>query len=351
MELKRSKVFEQFRTYKVQIKVVSSVVTPFHADTIFGTICWGIALLEGQDKIREFLSLYRNKETVPLIVSDGLFDGYLPRPILEPLSLKKSEDLIKGIIGENNPVKTVDYIQKLKRMKNVKYIPIEYFQKNKGVFSQDIFSKDFLSGKIKEFKFTEDASILRTSINRYSGKAMEERLFSTDEIFYDSRINIYIKLRNVLNLDGNWLKKIFNYIEISGYGADKSMGKGQINVESVEEKDDLPHCDNPNAFVSLSSFVPDENDPSDGWYTPILKYGKLGEHYASAPIDKIISGTQNRIGKNPFKRPLLMFSSGSTFRIESSEEMMPYYGKLVENIHWDNEIVQYGFAFPLGIRL
>ena len=79
---------KQFKTYKVQIKVLSSVVTPFHADTIFGTICWGIALLEGQDKIGEFLNLYKYKETIPLVISDGLFDGYLPCPIFEPLSLK-----------------------------------------------------------------------------------------------------------------------------------------------------------------------------------------------------------------------------------------------------------------------
>ncbi|OHB43340.1 MAG: hypothetical protein A2Y11_05360 [Planctomycetes bacterium GWC2_39_26] len=344
-------MFEQFRTYKVQLKVVSSVVTPFHADTIFGTICWGIALLEGQDKIRDFLSLYKNKGTVPLIVSDGLFDGYLPRPILEPLSLKNSEDLIKGIVGENNPAKTIDYIQRLKRIKNIKHLSIEYYQKNQGSYSQLTLSRDYLNGQIKELKFTEDAYILRTSMDRYSGKAMEGRLFPTDETFYNSKINIYIKLRDVSNLDGNWLKKIFNYIEISGYGADKSMGKGQVKVESIEEKDDLPHCKNPNAFVSLSSFVPDENDPSDGWYTPILKYGKLGEHYASASTENINSETHEKIGKNPFKRPLLMFCAGSTFRLKNTEEMLPHYGRIVENIHWDTDIVHYGLAFPLGIRL
>lgn len=344
-------MIESYRTYKVQIKVLSSVVTPFHADTIFGTICWGIALLEGQDKIREFLNLYKSKETVPLVISDGLFDDYLPCPVLEPLSLKKSEDLINNVIGGDNPSEKIKRIQKLKQFKNIKYLPIEYFNKNKELFSQDKLSEDYLKGQIKESRLTEDDYILRTSIDRYSGKAMEGRLFHTKEIFYDSKINIYVKLREGSHFDGNWLKKIFSYIEVSGYGADKSVGRGQIKVESIGEKNDLPHCDKPNAFISLSSFVPDRDDPSDGCYIPLLKYGKLGEYYANSSIDKIISGTDERIGNNPFKRPLLMFRAGSTFRLKNDEGIRPYYGRIVENIHWDSEIVHYGLAFPLGIRL
>ena len=344
-------MIESYRTYKVQIKILSSVVTPFHADTIYGTICWGIALLEGQDKIREFLNLYKRKETIPLVISDGLFDDYLPCPILEPLSLKKSEDLINNVIGGDNPKEKIEHIQKLKGFKNIKYLTTEYFTKNKELFSQDKLSEDYLRGQIKESQLTKDDYILRTSIDRYSGKAMEGRLFHTKEIFYDSKINIYVKLREGSRFDGNWLKKIFSYIEVSGYGADKSVGRGQIKVETIEEKSDLPHCDKPNAFISLSSFVPDRDDPSDGCYIPLLKYGKLGEYYANSSIDKIISGTDERIGNNPFKRPLLMFGAGSTFRLKNGEGTRPYYGRIVENIHWDSEIVHYGLAFPLGIRL
>lgn len=342
----------QFTTYKIQLQILSSVATPFQADTLFGTLCWGIALLEGNDKLRDFLELYKKKETIPLIISDGFFDGYLPKPALKPLTLKDSEELVKSLVAEDNPQKKVEYINRIKDFKKTTYLSVKHFARNKGIFSQRKLLDDYLNNKIETLhQLTEDAYILRTSIDRYSGKAMEGRLFHTEETFYNAKINIYVKLRNECAHDAAWLKTIFSYVSLSGYGADKSTGRGQVKIESIEEKDDLPHADDPNAFISLSSFVPDEDDPSEGWYLPLLKYGKLGEHYANSSIDKIVPETNEKIGNNPFKRPLLMFRAGSTFKIKEDEELKPYYGRIVENIHWDKDIVHYGFVFPLGIRL
>ena len=345
-------MMEQFTTYKVQFKVLSSVVTPFHADSLFGTICWSIALLDGEQKLRNFLNLYRTKDTIPMIISDGVLDGYLPKPVIEPLSLEESEELIISILSDDNPATKIKYIDKIKEFKKIRYLPVEYFIQKGGSFSQVDLLKDYLNGGVKlPHRLIEEAYVLRASIDRYSGRAMEGRLFSTEETFYDSKINIYVKLKNNYDFDDKWLKRIFNYIEFSGYGANKSMGKGQIKVESLEAKDDLPHADNPNAFISLSSFVPEGDDPSDGWYIPHLKYGKLGEYYANSSIDKINLGSGEKIGINPFKRPLLMFGAGATFRLNRDERLMPYYGRIIENIHWDNEIVHYGLLFPLGIKL
>ncbi len=359
-----------FTTYKARLQILSSVVTPFHADTLFGTFCWSIAFLEGEKGLRSFLQLYKTEETIPLIISDGFMDGYLPRPVLKPLSLKEIEGeieiLINELAAEKDTINKIRYIDLVRDIKNIAFLPVEYLRENKDRFSQKKLlidylkvctgnsergTSDSLQDKIELYnKLIKDIHILRTSIDRYTGRAMEGRLFNTVENFYDSQVNIYIKLRRGKGLDINWLKNIFSYIELSGYGADKSTGKGQIKVE-IEEADDLPHADNPNAFVSLSSFVPDTNTPFNGWYVPLLKYGKLGEHYANSSIDKIAPETGKKIGHNPFKRPILMFKAGAVFKLKNGERLRPFYGKIIENIHWDSEIVHYGFAYPLGIRL
>ena len=344
-----------FTTYKIHLEIISSVVTPFQADTLFGTICWGIALLEGNRALKKFLELYKNKETIPLIISDGFVEGYLPMPVLRPLSLKESEDLADKQLPEKDPIKKVEYMDLIRDFKRVPYLPIEYLKINNGILSHLKLLEDYLKNKISTaamHQIAEDVHIIRTSIDRYSGKAMEGRLYNTREKFYNKKVIIYVKLRNGGALDIEWLKRIFiGYIGISGYGADKSTGKGRIRVESIEVKDDLPHSDNPNAFISLSSFVPDENDPLEGWYSSLLKYGKLGEHYANSSIDKIDPDTGEKIGNNPFKRPLLMLKAGSVFKLKENEGLRPFYGRIIENIHWDRDIIHYGFVFPMGLRL
>jgi len=342
---------EGFTTYTVKLKLLSSVITPFQADTLFGTICWGIALTEGDSKITEFLNLYKDKETVPLIISDGFIDGHLPVPLCKPLGLEENEKLINKVKPDVTSLEKVKYIHKIKKFREIKYLPFAYLDNNKECMSQVRLVEDFIKENISvSGKLTESVSVLRTSINRYDGRAMEGRLFNTDETFYNSGVTIYVKLNKNSGLDIKWLRKIFNYIEISGYGADKSTGKGQVEI-SIEEKDSLPHSNNPNAFISLSSFIPDASDPHDGYYEPILKYGKLGGHCANSPISKTLPKLDEKIGHNPFKKPLLMFRAGSTFKVEQNKKIKPYYGKIVDGVHWDNRIVHYGLAFPLGIRL
>lgn len=86
--------------------------------------------------------------------------------------------------------------------------------------------------------------------------------------------------------------------------------------------------------MSLSHFVPAKNDPTNGAYKTMVKYGKLGE-------DKAFCG-------NTFKKPLIMLKPGAVFRCS---DVKPYYGRLLENIAYaDSDVVQYAFAFAAPIK-
>lgn len=83
--------------YQVRLRLRSSYVTPFHADTLFGHICWAIVYQEGEDALRELLAVYASQP--PLLISDGFpwltGRSYLPMPLLSPFSPER----LAGKIG------------------------------------------------------------------------------------------------------------------------------------------------------------------------------------------------------------------------------------------------------------
>jgi CRISPR-associated protein Csm4 len=160
------------------------------------------------------------------------------------------------------------------------------------------------------------------------------------EFFYDKdngRFEIYLKT-NYFSSDD--LERIFEYVAEEGFGKDKSTGKGYFTFE-IKEGIDLLETQEPNAFMTLSSFIPTEQDPTIGYYRILHKYGKLGGLYAK--------GSHDVVG-NPFKRPLIMFSPGSTF-YDDTYSSAKVYGSLLNNVHHNDKIRHYAYAFPIGINL
>jgi hypothetical protein len=98
----------------------------------------------------------------------------------------------------------------------------------------------------------------------------------------------------------------------------------------------LPQVDNPNGFVTLSAWVPKRGDPTHVTYRTRVKRGKLGEALAVP---------------SPWKKPLLMLEPGAVVRLEQGESLRQWYGRIVEDVHSiHEEVVQYGYAFPLPVR-
>nr|WP_051273735.1 hypothetical protein [Desulfotruncus alcoholivorax] len=122
----------------------------------------------------------------------------------------------------------------------------------------------------------------------------------------------------------------------TGLGKRKSTGKGSFDVTGIDKCNLFEAIDNPNAFLSLSNFVPAPGDPTEGNYRVMVKYGKLGEEFA--------------LSKHPFKHPLLMIQAGSVFRVQGM--VRAYYGYMIEDIAPAHpEVLQYALAFSVPVRL
>jgi CRISPR-associated protein Csm4 len=99
----------------------------------------------------------------------------------------------------------------------------------------------------------------------------------------------------------------------------------------IEPFGGFPHSETANGFVTLSNFVPAPEDPLQGFWSVLVKHGKLGEELA-------VSG-------NPFKQPLIMLEAGSAFYHAPCRE---YYGSLIEGLS-DSfpQAVHYAYALPV----
>jgi CRISPR-associated protein Csm4 len=304
------------RTYRLKLKPKSSFITPWQADTIFGSLCWIMAWRKGAESLTQFLSEYR-KGNPCFILSDGMPGDLLPAPVYLPLILK-----------------TDDY-QKAKSLKKTAWLrPDEFEMLRKGNFELEGHES------IKPFKtFTT----LHSSINRLTGTTGDEgSLFELEEYVFDFKaakadyISVYLKIREGFE---DMVMSLFRDLALSGYGAKKSAGKGSFEImgELVEFKN-FDAFKEANAFVTLSNFVPAPDDPADGYYRTMVKYGKLGGEYTFTD--------------NPFKRPIVMITTGSTFLVK--ETYKPYYGCMIINIAPSRpEIIHYGYAFavPVSLRL
>jgi CRISPR-associated protein Csm4 len=300
-------------TYRLKIKPQSSFLTPWQADTIFGNLCWIIAWHEGEDVLKEFLQDYKNGNPA-FILSDGMPGDFLPVPVHLSLAEQKSEGF--------------EAYQKAKNLKKVAWLSPDIFESvRKGNLEIDY------PEEIKTFRaFTT----LHSSINRITGTTGEEgSLFELSEYTVEqNEISIYLKIR-----DG-WEEKVslfFKYLSLTGYGKKKSVGKGAFEIiRELEPFDKFNDFDGANAFMSLSNFVPAKSDPTDGFYKTLVKYGKLGGEFTFCG--------------NPFKKPLMMLTTGSSFKVEKT--IKPFYGRIVENIApVKQDVVHYGYAFAVPIRI
>ncbi len=131
------------------------------------------------------------------------------------------------------------------------------------------------------------------------------------------------------------LEQILEFISRSGYGADKTVGRGAFEFD-LSENWDLCHAASPNSFIALAHYHPQLGEFVNGHYDIITKFGKLGGHWAAG-----FSG-------GPHKMPLVMFLPGSSFAVK---QVKSFYGGLVRRVHnADHRIVHYGIALPLMVR-
>jgi len=321
------------KTYRIQFQLKSSLRTPFHADTIFGHLCWALRYLKGEDRLKEWLESFKSS---PTLISNAFKDGLIPRPVLPAvqLSLQGRSVLLSAAL--------------FKKMKKISFLKEEWVYQNQMSFSSKVLMEELLriaeeemqnKSRGKSFLKTDaSVAITHNTYDRLSGRVLEGSLYDWIETFYlqhNGEPQTFWFLIKTESLTKNEIDNLLEFVAFSGFGADKSIGKGQIKITAINEEA-LPECPDANAFISLSNFIPGKPEDLNGYYQPLTKYGKLGGEWAA--------------GRVPFKKPVVMLQAGAVIKDADYSETKTY-GKLQTDIHRQKEIVQYGYAFPFPICL
>ena len=357
---------DSYDSYQISLQPKTTLITPLQSDTIFGHIAWAIRYIYGEEKLIKFLNEFKDNSDAPLLVSDGFPSGYLPKPYFKALPQHIVEKFIIAETVKNDiNLSTAQLTQIQKSLKNLLLLKKDTITKIQADFTaenllrvslEEIFCYEFSEEK-NEYKIssnkTEAVVMYHNTINRIYNQVLEgfyqqvTNFFATDFSFEVYLITNYFSNSELLN--------IFEFIEKSGFGRDKSTGKGNFEI-TLRKEAGLPVLKDANAFMTLSHYIPDHNSPLSGYYRLLTKYGKLGGDFASS----IIPGIEQYYGTakpkvHPFKKPILMMRPGSVFMAKPSNKYGILLGGNKRNqnlqIHKYPDIRHFGYAFPLGLKI
>lgn len=318
--------------FKISMLLKSSIRSKFQSDTIFGHVCWAFRYLYGEDKLEKWLKDYAES---PTLISNASPKGFAPKPVLAPLSYQTRCELSAG----NEENSELGKMGSDKKHKKIHFVREEWLWECQSYLTSKTLYLH-LNELIKEkeaFK-VESTLVTHNRFNRNTGRADEGGLYDTEEDFYILNEKENLEFWFYLKSETLSLKKveeIMNYISLTGFGADKSVGKGNIEITKIEEVDiEVP--DKVNAFISFSNFIPAGSAEINGYYKTITKFGKLGGDFST--------------GGNPFKKPIIMLEAGALIMADDFSEYK-FYGRLQPDIHSSPElnIVHYGYAFPFPV--
>jgi CRISPR-associated protein Csm4 len=269
------------------------VGTPWQSDTIMGHLAWCVVLREGEPGLKRFLEPFLEKSP-PFVVSDGFPLGLLPKPFFpyaQALRQEMSaEESALAKKAKDAPFLTTEDFDDFRRGKDRRPSPLESpwksFEMLHAVIDRTTFSTE---GQGNIFTTRAQALALEPSVMSVYVRAKEEVVES--------------------------VRDLFEYLSTIGFGRDKSTGSGEFRVVGFTECDLFAGFDQANGFISLSTHVPAQTDPADGFWKLHVKRGKLGEGAGRG---------------NPFKRPLFQFLPGSV--LFTGGAPAPWYGRVVEGI-------------------
>lgn len=303
--------------YKVKFRPMSPLVSDLTSDILWGHLAWAIKYTFSEEKLLEILSAMRT-ESPPLLCT-SLFPEIEGKEYLPALKIPINPDR-----GDAKKLKKRAFIEK------------QALDNNANSLTIDSYMEILRSSKDTKEMFDISTS-MHNVISRRSGTVIEGGLFSTKHIYFKEGVSLYAYI--YCAEDRKFLETLLNYLSSCGFGADKTTGKGRIELESLDEVGQtlFERKPNANAFVCLSLFVPSNGEINleRSFYKTKVKIGRLGEAFANS--------------RPYYKRPLWFLEEGS---VCAPNQDKSFYGTVITRVHFSNKnVVHYGFGIPYWIRI
>jgi CRISPR-associated protein Csm4 len=275
-------------------------VTPWHADSLFGALCWTLLRRRGEDSLRKMLAGFR-EGAPPFLLSDGCPGEWLPRPLV---LLRNGGSAWRS--------------------------------------HQWITRDDFLAARRGEVPSApaqappEPFEIRRT--RRFSS-AGESGLFEAEEWTWSEAwpaeqrfVTVYAR---VLPEWVEPLARSFEALGQYGFGKRRTLGRGVFTVDRPPIVCDwLEPLRFEDGYISLNRFIPHQTDPVKGCWTVHVKYPKYGDEFSS--------------GGQASKGRIVQLGPGSCFQFPGRPKR--WYGTMLANLPNHPEALHYGLSLAIGMK-
>jgi len=290
------------QVHRILVRPRGPWATPWHADTIWGSLCWALRDLEGGSALSDFLDDSAGAAP-PLIVSDAFPGDLLPFPHGAPFDFVENE-------------------------------------KVKPHWCEAPAFMTWAEGRMPSITLPRDRqlpykpySLLRAQRNRVTDAAEEGKLFEIDQFSFNlamfpdgGYLTIYFRCAEDF---APRLAACWEVLAARGFGKRASVGLGAFEIlGSLEACDRFVINDEHDGFVALSHFVPAKADPQDGYWTVRSKNPKFSVQH----------------GHHFLKGNLLMLTPGSRFRTRARPSA--FYGRMLSMPRQNFEkALHYGLCF------
>jgi CRISPR-associated protein Csm4 len=312
------------------------------SDTLWGNICWAIRMVYGEQRLIEYIESqsFTISSTFPYSEMNGQKTPFFPTPLIKGETKSAPE-------GASYDQLSVWMTQRKKDKKRNTLISKDLFEQLiNGIVKVDDLNEQNIVPSIKSEAVTRN-KIDRLKGGTYKADGDAGQLFHVDEYHIvgkeenDEKIKYKYGLYFLAQGDTTLLEGALRFLQHSGIGGDRTVGKGVFNI-SIEEFE-LKIPTNSNAVTNLSLFAPTVDEIKD--FSD--KKGNLLNYQVEVREGKL--GFLNF--KNVEKSPILYFKEGSIFPIIHQKTNYGQNQQAFTTVKLDFKVMQYGIGFMIPIHV
>jgi len=350
------------KTYAVYFKPCGALATwPLASDTLFGAVCWGIRVLGLMDD-SQLTGWLDEQKAAPVFAFSHAFPYWgesqarsrlYPRPATFQPAFTDFDTLAaewqklnKGKTLKSAKADAAVAGKELKRLEYVSEAVLEQIAAGKIkpvdalravlMNSGPVLSKAgalWLAPEARAVpaKLFEREAMQHNHIDRMAGATVEGMLFYREETFFAPGAGLWAMLRAEAGDFSKFIQPALNYLADTGFGADRTSGKGQFEIRVTPEFV-TPKAAAPKAVMSLSHYLPgaDEIDLQSEALAYTLKTLRP---MREQKFSRLVTGQKST---PVYKQAIRVFEPGSVLTLKNKKEI---YGRLARLTPMDQEAV------------
>lgn len=318
--------------YRIELR--SAFGTPLRSDTLAGHLLWAAAELDGDQAVTELIAGFEAGRP-PFVVSSAFPGGMLPMPVAPaPGRQEFKERYVGPKTSLKEPFKNLfEALSAFKKFRKLPWLPVSVWKKLRGGYS--------LAGVFDAWR--ENAALFtlagrdhggdptpwskqtfepHNSIDRTTGAVRDEGgLYFSPATFHATGAHLDLYVRTD---DAPGFERLLNHVADSGFGRDRSTGKGHFAWRR-EDGVDLAWLEADGSHrLNLTVCSAAELRLEGGFYSPFAKHGRAWSATGEA---------------HAFKKPFLALSEGAALTAADFTRLAAGSG-LLRGVHADARIVQ-----------